>query len=81
MPLVKQCLTVLLGTLFFSFLIKSQVGYIHLNHAVSQTLSDSSARNVFFSILIKSQVDYIHLNHAVSQTLSDSSARNVFFLF
>ena len=81
MQLVKHCLTVLLGTFFFSFLIISQVGYIHSNHAVSETLSDSSARNVFFSFLIISQVGYIHSNHAVSETLSDSSARNVFLFF
>ena len=57
------------------------MGYIHSIHAVSETLSDSSARNVFFSFLIISQVGYIHSIHAVSETLSDSSARNVSFLF
>ena len=45
--LVRHCLTVLLGT-FFSFLIILQVGCIHSIHAISETLSDSSAWNVFF---------------------------------
>ena len=51
------------------------------NYVVSETLSDSSARNVFFSFLMISQVGCINSNNAVSKTLSDSSARNVFFLF
>ena len=62
---------------FFSFLIISQVDYIHSNHAHSETLSDSSARNVFFSFLIISQVGYIYSIHAISETLSDSSASKV----
>ena len=56
------------------------MGYIRSNHAVSETLTDSSARNVFFSFLIISQVGCINSNNAVSETLSDSSAWNVFFL-
>ena len=47
MRLVKRFLTVLLET-FFSYLIISQVGYIHSNDVVMETLSDSSARNFFF---------------------------------
>ena len=81
MRLVRRCPTVLLGMFFFSFLIISQVGCINSNNAVSETLSDSSARNVFFSFLMISQVGCINSNNAVSETLSDSSARNFFFLF
>ena len=77
---MENCPTVLLET-FFSFLIISQVGYIHSNNAVSETLTDSSARNVFFYFLIISEVGSIHSNHKVRETLTDSSARNVFFLF
>ena len=47
MRLVKRFLTVLLET-FFSYLIISQVGYIHSNDVVMETLSDSSALNFFF---------------------------------
>ena len=57
------------------------MGFIHANHAVRETLTESSARNVFFSFLIISEVGYIHSNHAVSEILTDSSARNVFFFF
>ena len=80
MQLVKHCLTDLIGT-FFSFLIISLVVCINSNHAVSETLSDSSARNVFFSFLMISHVGDINSNHMISETLSDSSARNVFFHF
>ena len=55
------------------------MGYIHSNNAVSETLTDSSARNVFFYFLIISEVGSIHSNHKVRETLTDSSARNVFF--
>ena len=55
----------------------SQVGCINSNNAVSETLSDSSARNVFFSFLIILQVGCIHSIHAISETLSDSSASKV----
>ena len=54
------------------------MGYIHSNHVVCETLTDSSARNVFFSFLIISEVGYIHSNHAVREILTDSS---VFFNF
>ena len=77
MRLVKLFLTVLLET-FFSYLIISQVGYIHSNDVVMETLSDSSATN-FFSFPIILQVGYIHSIQAVSETTSDSFARNVFF--
>ena len=76
MWLVKHCLTVLLRTFFFSFLILSQVGCIHSIHAISETLSDSSAWNVFFSFLIL----YIQTMRLVKHYL-DSSAQNVFFSF
>ena len=46
MRLVKRFLTVLLET-FFSYLIISQVGYIHSNDVVMETLSDSSALKIF----------------------------------
>ena len=45
---------------FFSFLMISQVGYIHSNHADSEPLSDSSAQNVFFSFLMILQVGVIN---------------------
>ena len=60
----------------------SQVGCINSNYAVSETLSDSSARNVFF--FFSNNITgglYMNSNYVVSETLSDSSARNVFFLF
>ena len=52
------------------------MGYIHSNHAVSEALTDSSARNVFFSFLIISEVGYTYSKHVVSETLTDSSALN-----
>ena len=48
---------------------------------VSETFSDSSARNIFFSFLMISQVDGINSNNLVCKMFSDSSARNVFFCF
>ena len=79
MRLVKHCLTVLLGMFFFFSNNITGGLYVNSNYAVSETLSDSSARNVFFSFLIISEVGSIHSNHKVRETLTDSSARNVFF--
>ena len=51
----------------------------HSNHAFSETLSDSSARNVFFFFSNNITGGLIKLESCgFSETLSDSSAGNVF---
>ena len=52
------------------------MGYVLSDHAVSETFSDSSARNVFFFSNNITGGLYTFI-HAISETLSDSSASKV----